>query len=185
MFDKSALDTHNMQMWSVVGKIALNRSSGPDRTRGCGVYFGVYFVFSRCWCIFRFATRGEQQTCEGFFFYDESGCIPCKAAKVAEVTLLWTRMRLRLWTSPLEVTVLWLEWLLSVSTKVWSIGTLERAKYTFGWRVYKGIWPKCWLCCLFIGTHRTTTVGRVLSEWLSVNHTRDYILTVACMWNMI
>ena len=34
----------------------------------------------------------------------------------------------------------------------------------------------------FIGTHRTTPVGRVWSEWFSANHARDYTLIVVCIW---
>ncbi len=63
------------------------------------------------------------------------------------------------------------------------------------------LWSRMWLCFFFLEidagidsfvtgmvtfcfNERTTTVGRVLSEWLSVNHARDYTLTTVCMWNM-
>ncbi len=46
------------------------------------------------------------------------------------------------------------------------------------------VWSKSWLRCFFIGTHRTTPVGIVWSEWLSMNHAGDYTLTIVCMWNM-
>ena len=44
--------------------------------------------------------------------------------------------------------------------------------------------PRVDLVDFFIGTHRTTTVGRLWSEWLSVNHSRDFNLTVVCMFKM-
>ena len=51
--------------------------------------------------------RAKAKTCEGFFFFcEESGCVHCRVAKFAEMILLWTRMRPRLWKLPLEVTVL-------------------------------------------------------------------------------
>ncbi len=51
--------------------------------------------------------RAKAKTCEGFFFFcEESGCVHCRAAKFAEMILLWTRLRPWLWKLPLEVTVL-------------------------------------------------------------------------------
>ncbi len=123
------------------------------------------------------------------FFYDENGFIHCWVVKVAEMTLFWPRMRL--WFSPLEVTVLWLKWLLSVSTKVQSIDNEEVHIWLTSevhiWLTCvldNGIWSKNWFRNLFVGTHRSTTGGRVWSEFFSMNHVRDYTLTVVYMSNM-
>jgi hypothetical protein len=66
-----------------------------------------YFVLSRCCSNFRFETRWEHQFRNmQVIFCDESRCIHCKAAKVAEMVLLWPRMRLLFWKLPQEVTAL-------------------------------------------------------------------------------
>ena len=60
-----------------------------------------------------------------------------------------------------------LRWSCSDPERDCGFGNCHRKWQSCDWNGYVS---KSWLCSLFIGTNRTTTVERVWSEWLSMNH---------------